>query len=96
MNTCLLQGRCVGQGTYSDLANSGLDVQSLVSLPESEGDSAIEADDIEVEEKEKGNTTQTTAVKATVKSPITVCRTFMNYYSHVKNTGSDHDHQVSE
>ncbi|CAH3114175.1 unnamed protein product [Pocillopora meandrina] len=61
---CLQEGCCIGQGTYSDLANSGLDVQSLVSLPESDDDSAIEADDIEVKEKEGGNTTQANAVKA--------------------------------
>lgn len=68
------QGCCIGQGTYSDLANSGLDVQSLVSLPESDDDSAIEADDIEVKEKEGGNTTQAIAVKAKVRNFIIVCQ----------------------
>lgn len=68
------QGCCIGQGTYSDLANSGLDVQSLVSLPESDDDSAIEADDIEVKEKEGGNTTQANAVKAKVRNFIIVCQ----------------------
>lgn len=68
------QGCCIGQGTYSDLANSGLDVQSLVSLPESDDDSDVEADDIEVKEKEGGNTTQANAVKAKVRNFIIVCQ----------------------
>ena len=65
-----LQGRCIGQGTYSDLANSGLDVQSLVSLPESDDDSIIEADDIKVKEKKEDNNTQSTALKAKVKTIV--------------------------
>ncbi|XP_022806581.1 multidrug resistance-associated protein 4-like [Stylophora pistillata] len=67
---CLQEGRCIGQGTYSDLANSGLDVQSLVSLPESDDDSIIEADDIKVKEKKEDNNTQSTALKAKNSSEI--------------------------
>lgn len=64
---CFLQGCCVGQGTFSEITNSGLDVQSFISLPESDDDdSIIETDDIDVEEKEKDISSQTTAVKSMV------------------------------
>jgi len=42
----------------------GLDVQSLVSVPESDTDSVIETDDIEiVERKQHSSSIQATAVK---------------------------------
>lgn len=64
---CFLQGCCVGQGTFSEITNSGLDVQSFISLPESDDDdSIIETDDIDVEENEKDISSQTTAVKSMV------------------------------
>lgn len=63
---CLVQGSCVGQGSFSELNESGLDVKSLVSLPESDSDSAIGADDIQVEEKDKDKSTQSIAVKSMV------------------------------
>ncbi|KAL9972704.1 hypothetical protein ACROYT_G019064 [Oculina patagonica] len=61
---CLHEGSCVGQGSFSELNESGLDVKSLVSLPESDSDSAIGTDDIQVEEKEKEKSTQSIAVKS--------------------------------
>ena len=45
---------------------SGFDVQSLVSLPESDSDSTIETDDINIEEKEKDLLAKNTAVKSVV------------------------------
>ena len=49
-----LQGSCVGQGSFSDLSN--IDVQSLVGIPESADDSAVETGDQEEEEKKKDAT----------------------------------------
>lgn len=62
----LSQGCCIGQGSFSELTSTGFDVQSLVSLPESDSDSTIETDDINIEEKEKDLTAKTTAVKSVV------------------------------
>jgi len=65
--TFSFQGCCIGQGTYSELSTQGLDVQSLVSVPESDTDSAIDTDDIEiVERKRRSSSTQTTSVKPVV------------------------------
>ena len=59
-----LKGSCIGQGAYSELSMQGLDVQSLVSVPESDTDSVIETDDIEiVERKQHSSSIQATAVK---------------------------------
>jgi len=62
----LSQGCCIGQGSFSELINTGFDVQSLVSLPESDSDSTIEPDDIQVDEKEKDLSAKKTAVKSVV------------------------------
>jgi len=64
---CFFQGSCIGQGTYSELSTQGLDVQSFVSVPESDTDSAIDTDDIEIlERKRRSSSTQTTVVKPVV------------------------------
>lgn len=61
---CLQEGSCVGQGTFSELSKSGLDLQSLISIPESESDNAIDTDDVQVEEKnEESNCFQRTTEK---------------------------------
>ena len=63
----VFQGCCVGQGTLSELSKSGLDVRSLISIPESDSDSAIDTDDVQMEEKNGDiNSTQTTEVKSVV------------------------------
>lgn len=61
------QGCCIGQGSFSELTNTGFDVKSLVSLPESDSDSTVDADDIQVEEREKDLSTKPTAVKSVVR-----------------------------
>ena len=66
LHLSLSQGCCIGQGSFSELTSAGFDVQSLVSLPESDSDSTIEADDINIEEKEKDLPAKTTAVKSVV------------------------------
>lgn len=66
LHLSLSQGCCIGQGSFSELTSSGFDVQSLVSLPESDSDSTIETDDINIEEKEKDLPAKTTAVKSVV------------------------------
>ena len=62
----LLQGCPVGQGSFSELTSTGFDVQSLVSLPESDSDSTIDVDDIQVKEEEKDLSGKTTAVTSVV------------------------------
>ena len=62
----LSQGCCIGQGSFSELTSTGFDVQSLVSLPESDSDSTIEPDDIQVDEKEKDISAKMTVVKSVV------------------------------
>ena len=63
----VFQGCCVGQGTLSELSKSGLDVRLLISFPESDSDSAINTDDVQVEEKNGDiNSTQITEVKPVV------------------------------
>ena len=71
-----LQGSCVGQGSFSDLSN--IDVQSLVSIPDSAYDSAVETDDVEKKEKEKDATRSietTTTVQPVVRG-LSFCYTF--------------------
>ena len=49
------------------MSTQGLDVQSLVSVPESDADSDIDTDDIEiVERNERSSSTQASAVKPVV------------------------------
>ena len=60
----ILQGSCVGQGTFSELLISGLDVKSLITIPESDTDCVPEAVD---EREEKGSSfSQTTMVNPVV------------------------------
>ena len=69
---CFLQGCCVGEGTMSNLSKSGLDVQSLVSIPgETDTESVIAADDVHVEEKIQDT-------KSTVKRATKTCNLFCN------------------
>ena len=63
-NCIFCQGCCVGQGTISNLSKSGLDVQSLVSIPEADSDIAIETDNVQVVQKNQDTySTQTATVK---------------------------------
>lgn len=66
LDLSLSQGCCIGQGSFSELTNTGFDVKSLVSLPESDSDSTVDADDIQVEEREKDLSAKPTAVKSVV------------------------------
>lgn len=61
------QGCGIGQGSFSELTSTGFDVKSLVSLPESDSDSTVDADDIQVEEREKYLSAKPTAVKSVVR-----------------------------
>lgn len=61
------QGCSIGQGSFSELTSTGFDVKSLVSLPESDSDSNVDADDIQVEEREKYLSAKPTAVKSVVR-----------------------------
>ncbi|CAH3112435.1 unnamed protein product [Porites lobata] len=64
---CLQEGCCVGEGTMSNLSKSGLDVQSLVSIPgETDTESVIAADDVHVEEKIQDTKSTETAKKQNV------------------------------
>ncbi|XP_068719286.1 ATP-binding cassette sub-family C member 4-like [Montipora capricornis] len=68
---CLKEGSCVDQGSLTEL--SRVDVQSLMALPESDSDSTIEADDIEmVGKSQEANSSPTAAVnsvESTSKQP---------------------------
>ncbi|XP_068702097.1 ATP-binding cassette sub-family C member 4-like isoform X3 [Montipora foliosa] len=65
---CLKEGSCVGRGTFSELSMSGLDVKSLITVPETDTDSALEADDVDLEEKDLHSCSRETTTVKTVAS----------------------------
>ena len=53
---------------------SGLDVKSLITIPETDTDSALEADDVDLEEKDLDSCSrETTTVKTVVCMFLIIC-----------------------